>query len=120
MIKKINIAEKFSLFSEIWVPKIIAELNNDYIKLDKFRGEFLWHKHDEEDELFLVVKGNITVKLRDGDVHVSEGEFIVIPKGVEHKPTAEKEAHVVIIEPKNALNTGDVQDDMTLTKLDWI
>ncbi len=120
MIKKINIAEKFSLFSEIWVPKIVAELNNDYIKLDKFNGEFLWHKHDGEDELFLVVKGNITVKLRDGDVQVSEGEFIVIPKGVEHKPTAEKEAYVVIVEPKNAMNTGDVQDEMTLTKLDWI
>ena len=78
MIKKINIAEKFDLFDEIWVPKIAAELNNDYVKLDKFHGEFLWHKHDDEDELFLVVKGDIVVKFRDGDVHVSEGEFIVI------------------------------------------
>ena len=120
MLRKINIADKFSRFDEIWVPKIAAELNNDYIKLDKFHGEFLWHKHDDEDELFLVVKGSIIVKLRDGDVEVAEGEFIVIPKGVEHKPTAEKEAHVLIVEPKNALNTGDVQDDKTLTKLDWI
>ena len=120
MIKKINIAEKFSLFDEIWVPKITAELNDDYIKLDKFHGEFIWHKHDEEDELFLVVKGDINVKFRDGDVQVSEGEFIVIPKGVEHKPTAENEAHVLIVEPKNALNTGDVQDEMTLPNLDWV
>jgi mannose-6-phosphate isomerase-like protein (cupin superfamily) len=120
MIKKINIAEKFDLFDEIWVPKIAAELNNDYVKLDKFHGEFLWHKHDDEDELFLVVKGDIVVKFRDGDVHVSEGEFIVIPKGVEHKPTAEKVAHVLIVEPKNALNTGDVQDEMTLPDLDWV
>jgi mannose-6-phosphate isomerase-like protein (cupin superfamily) len=120
MIKKINIAEKFDLFDEIWVPKIAAELNNDYVKLDKFHGEFLWHKHDDEDELFLVVKGDIVVKFRDGDVHVSEGEFIVIPKGVEHKPTAEKVSHVLIVEPKNALNTGDVQDEMTLPDLDWV
>ena len=120
MPKKINIAEKFSLFDEIWVPKIAAEVNNDYVKLDKFHGEFLWHKHDEEDELFLVTKGSIVVKFRDGDVALSEGEFIVIPKGVEHKPTAEEVAHVLIIEPKGALNTGDVQDEKTLPELDWI
>ena len=118
--KSINIARKFDLIDEMWVPKIIAESNNDYVKLDKFHGEFIWHKHEFEDEMFFVIKGNIVVKFRDGDIPVSEGELIVIPKGVEHKPTAKEEAHVLIIEPKDTLNTGNVEDDMTLPELEWI
>ena len=118
--KPINIARKFDLIDEMWVPKIVAESNNDLVKLDKFHGEFIWHKHESEDELFIVIKGRIVVKFRDGDVPVPEGEMIVIPKGVEHKPTAKDEAHVLIIEPKDTLNTGNVEDTMTLPELEWI
>ncbi len=118
--KPINVAHKFDLIDEMWVPKIVAEVNGDHVKLDKFHGEFVWHKHDCEDELFFVVKGSIVVRFRDGEVAVKAGEMIVIPKGVEHKPTAEEEAHVLIIEPKGTLNTGDVEDDRTLPDLEWI
>ena len=118
--KPINVARKFALIDEMWVPKIVAEVNGDHVKLDKFQGEFLWHKHEDEDELFFVVKGRIVVKFRDGDVPVEQGELIVIPQGVEHKPTAETEAHVLIIEPKGTLNTGDIDGARTLSELEWI
>ena len=118
--KSINVAQKFDLIDEMWVPKIVAKLNGDYVKLDKFYGEFIWHKHDTDDELFFVVKGSIIVKFRDEDISVSEGEFIIIPKGVEHKPTAEEEAHVIIIEPKDALNTGNIENNKSLPELEWI
>ena len=110
----INLAQKFGLFSEHWSPKIIAELNDSYIKLAKVQGEFEWHKHDHEDELFLVVKGNLTIKLRDREVHIGEGELVVIPKGVEHLPVAEEEVHIVLIEPRTTVNTGEVRDERTV------
>jgi mannose-6-phosphate isomerase-like protein (cupin superfamily) len=118
--KKINLKEKFKLFKDHWSPKIIGELNNSHIKLAKLKGEFVWHKHDNEDELFLVIKGNLTIKFRDQDVHLSPGELLVIPKGVEHLPIAEKEVHVVLIEPKGTLNTGNIQNKLTHTNLEWL
>lgn len=110
---KVNLAEKFALFSDYWSPKIAGELNDSYIKLAKFKGEFTWHHHENEDELFLVVKGKLTIKLRDKDIHLSPGEFVIIPKGVEHKPVAQEEAHVILLEPKSTLNTGNVNNELT-------
>ena len=120
MIEKVNLAEKFGLFREQWSPKIAGEVNDSYVKLVKFSGDFVWHKHDDEDEMFLVVKGEIVIKLRDGDVRLAEGEFVVIPRGVEHKPVAEAEAHVLLFEPKTVLNTGDVVEERTRPVLERI
>ena len=119
-IKKVSLAEKLSLFGEHWKPKIVAELNENYVKVVKFKGEFVWHKHVDEDELFLIVKGTMLIRFRDGDVEVGEGEFIVVPRGVEHMPVAEEEVHAVLIEPKTVLNTGDVEDELTLRELERI
>jgi mannose-6-phosphate isomerase-like protein (cupin superfamily) len=116
----VNLNDKFALFQEHWKPKIAGEVNDAYIKLVKFKGEFLWHKHEAEDELFLVVKGKLTIKLRDRDLHLAEGEFAVIPRGVEHMPVADEEVHVVLIEPKTTLNTGDQQTARTLPELERI
>ena len=116
----VNLQDKFSLIQEHWQPKIAGEVNDAYIKLAKLKGEFLWHKHDAEDELFLVIKGNLTIKLRDRDLHLAEGEFAIIPKGVEHMPVAAEEVHVMLIEPKATLNTGDRQTDRTLPELERI
>jgi mannose-6-phosphate isomerase-like protein (cupin superfamily) len=113
MLEKVNLSDKFSLFKEHWSPKIAGEVNDSYVKLVKFQGDFVWHKHDEEDEMFLVVKGSITIRLRDGDVRLEEGEFVIIPRGVEHMPVAEEEAHVILFEPKTVLNTGDVRNERT-------
>jgi mannose-6-phosphate isomerase-like protein (cupin superfamily) len=113
MLEKVNLSDKFRLFEEHWSPKIAGEVNDSYVKLVKFQGDFVWHKHDEEDEMFLVVKGSIVIKLRDGDVRLGEGEFVVIPRGVEHMPVAEEEAHVLLFEPKSVLNTGDVRNERT-------
>jgi mannose-6-phosphate isomerase-like protein (cupin superfamily) len=113
MLEKVNLSDKFSLFNEHWSPKIAGEVNDSYVKLVKFQGDFVWHKHDEEDEMFLVVKGAITIRLRDGDVRLDEGEFVIIPRGVEHMPVAEEEAHVLLFEPKTVLNTGDVRNERT-------
>ena len=113
MLEKVNLSDKFRLFEEHWSPKIAGEVNDSYVKLVKFQGDFVWHKHDEEDEMFLVVKGSIVIKLRDGDVRLGEGEFVVIPRGVEHMPVAEEEAHVILFEPKTVLNTGDVRNERT-------
>ena len=118
--KKINLAEKFQKFDEYWSPKIVGDLNDSYVKLAKFKGEFVWHKHDNEDELFLVIKGRLLLKLRDRDILLEEGEFSIIPKGVEHLPVASEEAHILLIEPKATLNTGDVINDKTKEHLDWI
>ena len=118
--EKVNLAEKFSRFDEQWSPKIAGELNDSYVKLVKVQGEFVWHQHAEEDELFLVVKGRLLLKLRDRDVWLEEGEFAIVPRGVEHCPVAEEEAHVVLLEPKTTLNTGDVQDERTVTELERI
>jgi quercetin dioxygenase-like cupin family protein len=113
----VNLAQKFTMFNECWVPYIVAELNESYVKVDKLKGEFVWHKHDAEDELFLVTKGKLTIKLRDRDITLNEGEFVVIPRGVEHMPVADQEAHVVLIEPKSTLNTGDVKNERTVDQL---
>ncbi|HEX8189199.1 MAG TPA: cupin domain-containing protein [Pyrinomonadaceae bacterium] len=120
MIEKVNLSEKFGLFSEHWSPKIAGAVGDAYVKLVKFRGEFVWHKHDGEDEMFFVVKGEITIRLRDGDVRLGEGEFVVIPRGVEHKPVAEEEAHVLLFEPKTVLNTGDVVNELTRPELERV
>jgi mannose-6-phosphate isomerase-like protein (cupin superfamily) len=120
MIEKVNLSEKFDLFREPWSPKIAGEVNDSYVKLVKFQGDFVWHKHEAEDEMFLVVKGGITIKLRDGEVRLGEGEFVIIPRGVEHMPVADEEAHVVLFEPKTVLNTGDVRNERTLPELERI
>jgi mannose-6-phosphate isomerase-like protein (cupin superfamily) len=120
MIEKVNLAEKFSLFDEPWSPKIVAELNNAYVKVVKLEGEFVWHHHDDEDELFWVVSGRLRMELRDGDVILEPGELLVVPKGVEHRPVAEGETHVVLIEPKTTLNTGNVRNERTVGELERI
>ena len=120
MLTKVNLAQKFKLFNEHWSPKIAGELNDSHVKLVKFKGEFVWHHHENEDELFFVHKGRFCMKLRNGDVWVEEGEFIIIPKGVEHKPFAEEEVQVVLLEPKTTLNTGNVKDERTVAELDKI
>ena len=105
--EKVNLAEKLSRFQDHFSPRIVGDLNDHQVKVVKLQGEFLWHKHDAEDEMFLVVKGRMTIRFRDGDVDLSPGEMIIVPKGVEHMPVAREEAHVVLIEPKTTLNTGD-------------
>lgn len=117
---KINLAEKFGLFSEQWSPKIVAELNGQYVKLARLQGEFVWHKHDREDKLFLVVKGRLVIQFRDREVVLEPGEMIAIPAGVEHRPVCEEETHVLLFEPKATLNTGDVLDERTRAELEWI
>jgi mannose-6-phosphate isomerase-like protein (cupin superfamily) len=117
-IEKVNISEKLGLFDELWSPKIIGEVNDSHVKLSKLKGEFVWHHHEAEDELFLVVKGRLVIKLRDGQVELGEGEFVVIPKGVEHLPVAEEETHVLLLEPKTTLNTGNVTNERTVENLD--
>jgi mannose-6-phosphate isomerase-like protein (cupin superfamily) len=111
---QVNLAEKLALFDDYWSPRIVGELNGQHVKLVKFRGEFVWHKHDHEDELFLVVKGRFVMEFRDRDVRLEEGEFLVVPRGVEHRPVAEEEVHVLLFEPAGTLNTGDVRDERTV------
>ena len=111
--EKVNLANKFDLFQEYWSPKIAGELNNSYLKLAKLKGEFVWHHHEAEDELFLVVKGRLVIKLRDRDISLDEGEFVIIPRGVEHCPVAEEEVHVLLLEPKSTVNTGNVENERT-------
>lgn len=117
--QKINLAEKFSLIHEHWQPKITAELNGQHVKLAKIQGEFIWHRHADEDELFLVVKGSLTIQLRDREIHLEEGELVVIPRGVEHRPVAEQEVHLLLLEPAGTLNTGDVRNERTVSD-EWI
>jgi mannose-6-phosphate isomerase-like protein (cupin superfamily) len=119
-VQKVNLAQKLSLFQEYWSPKIVAELNENYIKLAKFKGEFLWHRHEAEDELFLVVKGRLLIKFRDQDLWLDEGEMVVIPKGVEHMPVAEEEVHAILIEPKSTRNTGNVENQRTIEHLEYL
>jgi len=118
MVEKVNLAEKLALVDERWSPKIVAELNDAHVKVVKLDGEFVWHHHDDEDELFLVVSGRLRMQLRDGDVVLEPGELIVVPKGVEHCPFAEGETHVVLIEPKTTLNTGNVRSERTVEQLE--
>lgn len=116
----INFEEKLLKFSEHWSPKIIAQLNDYHLKLAKVQGEFVWHDHPETDEVFIVVKGQLKILFRDGDVLLNEGEMFVVPKGVEHKPVAENECHILLIEPAGTVNTGDVKDGLTAPNNIWI
>ncbi len=116
----VNLAEKFGLFQDYWSPKIAGELNDSYLKLVKLKGEFVWHHHEHEDELFLVVKGRLLIKLRDRDIWLGEGEFVVIPKGIEHMPVATEEVHVLLLEPKTTLNTGNIENERTVADEQWI
>ena len=118
--KKVNLAEKFSLFGGHWEPKIAGELNNQYVKLAKLKGEFVWHHHEKEDEFFMVINGHLTIKLRDKDIELDEGEFCIIPRGVEHIPAAEEEVNVLMFEPKSTVNTGSTESDKTISNLERI
>lgn len=118
--KKINLKEKFSKFSDHWNPKIVAELNGQHVKLAKLHGEFVWHSHEHEDELFFVVKGRLLIKFRNQDIWLEEGEMLVIPAKIEHQPVAQEEVHVLLFEPKSTLNTGNVVDERTRTDLETI
>jgi len=117
MIEKVRLSEKLDLFKDYWSPRIVGELNDSHVKLAKLKGEFVWHHHEEEDELFLVIKGRLRIKLRDGDIFLEEGEFVIIPRGVEHLPIAEEEAHVMLLEPKSTLNTGNLNNERTVADL---
>ncbi len=118
--EKINLNEKLALFTDYFSPKIVGELNGQHVKLVKFNSAFVWHKHDHEDELFLVVKGQFTMEYRDRSVYVREGEFVIVPRGVEHRPVATEEVSVLLFEPASTLNTGDTSSDLTVEKLDRI
>ncbi len=118
--EKVNLHEKFNLFKELWTPKIVAELNGQYVKLAKTKGDFVWHKHDDEDEFFLLIHGTLTIKLRDRDIRLDPGEFLIVPRGIEHMPVSEEEAHVLVFEPKETKHTGDVKSEITVNKFDWI
>ena len=118
--EKINLAEKFSRFTEYWSPKIAGELNDSYVKLVKVKGEFAWHHHANEDELFLVVKGRLVIRFRDRDVEIGEGEFLIVPRGIEHLPIAKEEAHILLLEPKSTLNTGNLRNERTVEVLERI
>jgi len=120
MIQTVNIAQKLGLFHDYWSPKIAGELNDMQVKLVKLKGEFVWHHHDNEDELFLVLKGKLLIRLRDRDLHIGEGEFVIIPRGVEHLPVAEEEVHVLLLEPKSTLNTGNVRNEKTVSEPETI
>lgn len=118
---KIILKEKLTKFSDYWSPKIIAELNESYVKLAKLKGEFVWHKHDHEDEMFFVLDGMLTIQFHDKEVMLEPGDMIVIPKGIEHRPVADQEVAVMLIESKTTLNTGDVVDsEKTVHELEWI
>jgi mannose-6-phosphate isomerase-like protein (cupin superfamily) len=119
MIHVINLSDKLSKFGEHWHPKIIGELNDTYVKLVKLKGEFVWHHHDNEDELFLILKGRLTIRLKDRDLQLQEGELVIIPRGIEHLPVAEAEVEVLLLEPKTTLNTGQAQSERTV-EAEWI
>ena len=118
--EKVIIAEKLKLFSEYWSPKIVGELNGQHVKLAKFQGEFVWHKHDNEDEMFLVIEGVLKMELRDKTIIINKNEFLIIPKGTEHRPVAEKEVSVMLFEPSSTLNTGNTENELTKHVLETI
>lgn len=118
--RKVNLEEKFSQFSDHWNPRIIGELNNQHVKLAKFKGDFVWHSHENEDELFMVIKGRLLLRFRDQDIWLEEGEMMIVPAKVEHQPVAPEEVHVLLFEPKSTLNTGNVVDEKTKTHLEKI
>jgi mannose-6-phosphate isomerase-like protein (cupin superfamily) len=112
--ERVNLGEKPALFSDHWSPKVVGELNGRQVRLVEFRGEFVWHTHDHEDELFLVVRGRFRMEFRDRRVSLEEGEFLIVPRGVEHRPVADEEVHVLLFEPATTPNTGDVRDERTV------
>lgn len=116
----INLADKLTLFSDHWAPRVIAEMNDYQFKLAKIEGEFVWHHHDNTDEVFLVIEGELTIQLRDGEVALTAGELFVVPKGVEHKPVAAKECKIMLIEPRGVTNTGEAGGDLTAKQDVWI
>jgi len=118
--EKVNLTAKFALFDDYWSPKIVGELNGQHVKLAKLKGEFVWHHHEAEDEMFLVVQGQLMMKLRDRDIVLNPGEFVIVPRGVEHKPVAAEEVQVLLFEPQGTLNTGNVQDEHTRAELEAI
>ena len=118
MNEKVSLAEKLASFNETWVPKIVGELNGQYVKVVKFEGEYVWHKHDREDELFLVLKGTMRIEIRDRNIELNEGEFFIVPRGVEHKPVAEELVHALLFEPATTRNTGNVDHQYTIEASD--
>ena len=117
-LKRVDVADTFARFREPWSPKIVGELNGQMVKLVRFQGEFVWHKHDHEDEMFLVVDGEFRMELRDGNIDLKAGQFLIVPRGVEHRPVAMREAQVMLFEPASTLNTGDVRNERTLERLE--
>ncbi len=118
--EKVNLLEKFGRVEGYWSPKILGEVNDSFVKAVKLKGEFVWHHHEQEDELFLVVRGTLRMRLRDRDVLIREGEFLIVPRGVEHLPIAEEEVHVLLFEPKSTLNAGNVRNERTIAELERI
>lgn len=118
--ESINLADKLGKFSDHWSPRVIAELNDYQVKLAKVEGEFVWHKHDDTDELFLCLNGELTIEFRDGSVKLGEGDLYVVPKGVEHKPVAETECHILLLEPRNVVNTGESGGALTADNDVWV
>jgi mannose-6-phosphate isomerase-like protein (cupin superfamily) len=118
--EKVDIATKLSQFSDYWNPKIVGELNGQHVKLARFNGEFVWHKHDHEDEMFMVIEGKFTMEFRDRSIELNKGEFLIVPRGVEHRPVAESEVAVMLFEPVTTLNTGNVKGDFTKENLEKI
>lgn len=117
---KVSISDKLKLVNEYWKPKVIGELNDSYVKVAKLKGEFLWHRHENEDELFWVIKGTLIIKFRDKDIVINEGELLIVPRGVEHMPVAEEEVQVILVEPVSTLNTGNVVSERTVENPDKI
>jgi len=120
MLAPVNLTRKLASFEDHWSPRIVGEVNNTQIKVVKLKGEFVWHHHDAQDELFLVLKGRLLMRFRDGDVWINEGEFLVVPRGVEHLPVAEEEVHVMLVEPATTLNTGNLRNQRTVDRLERI
>jgi mannose-6-phosphate isomerase-like protein (cupin superfamily) len=118
--QSINIAEKFAKFEDHWNPRVIGELNDCHVKAVKIKGEFVWHHHDNEDELFLVVKGTLRMRFHDHDELIREGEFMIVPRGVEHLPVGDEEVHIILLEPKTTLNTGNIENERTVRELERI
>ena len=117
---KINLNEKLSLFNDYWNPRIISDLNDNHVKLVKLKGDFIWHSHEHEDELFFVLKGTLQMDFRDKTVEINPGEIIVVPKGTEHRPHADEEVHLMLIEPRSVINTGNVENELTRKELETI
>jgi mannose-6-phosphate isomerase-like protein (cupin superfamily) len=118
--EKVNLTEKLSLFNDYFSPKVVGELNGQQVKLVKFKGEFVWHHHDNEDELFYVVKGSFDMQLRDKTITVNAGEFLIMPRGIEHRPVAKEEVEIMLFEPTTTLNTGNTENELTVKNLERI